>query len=97
MKMCRPSNTHSKAAKTPIKSALSVAGRRHSISTDYLLKVLGLDICADTAVGNDMNRGVSGGQRKRVTSGEMIVGPKRTLFMDEISTGLDVGINLVEM
>ncbi|KMT19204.1 hypothetical protein BVRB_1g015960 [Beta vulgaris subsp. vulgaris] len=69
--------------------ALSVGGKRHSISTDYLLKVLGLDICADTAVGNDMNRGVSGGQRKRVTSGEMIVGPKKTLFMDEISTGLD--------
>ncbi|KNA25912.1 hypothetical protein SOVF_002340 [Spinacia oleracea] len=69
--------------------ALSVRGKKHSISTDYLLKVLGLDICADTVVGNDMNRGVSGGQRKRVTSGEMIVGPKKTLFMDEISTGLD--------
>uniref|UniRef100_A0A803LXC5 ABC transporter domain-containing protein n=1 Tax=Chenopodium quinoa TaxID=63459 RepID=A0A803LXC5_CHEQI len=69
--------------------ALSVGGNKHSISTDYLLKVLGLDVCADTVVGNDMNRGVSGGQRKRVTSGEMIVGPKKTLFMDEISTGLD--------
>jgi len=36
-----------------------------------------------------MLRGVSGGQRKRVTTGEMIVGPRKTLFMDEISTGLD--------
>ncbi|XP_021716119.1 ABC transporter G family member 31-like [Chenopodium quinoa] len=69
--------------------ALSVGGKKHSIATDYLLKVLGLDICADTVVGDDMNRGVSGGQRKRVTSGELIVGPKKTLFMDEISTGLD--------
>ncbi|XP_056687617.1 ABC transporter G family member 31 isoform X2 [Spinacia oleracea] len=69
--------------------ALSVGGKKHSISTDYLLKVLGLDICADTVVGDDMNRGVSGGQRKRVTSGELIVGPKKTLLMDEISTGLD--------
>lgn len=33
------------------------------------MKVLGLDICADTVVGSDMNRGVSGGQRKRVTTG----------------------------
>lgn len=49
--------------------ALSVGEKKHSISTDYLLKVLGLDICADTIVGNDMTRGVSGGQRKRVTSG----------------------------
>ncbi|KAL2898725.1 ABC transporter G family member 31 [Bienertia sinuspersici] len=69
--------------------ALSVGGKKHSISTDYLLKVLGLDVCADTVVGNDMNRGVSGGQRKRVTTGEMVVGPKKTLLMDEISTGLD--------
>ncbi|KAK1392228.1 ABC transporter G family member 31 like [Heracleum sosnowskyi] len=69
--------------------ASSIGGRKHSISTDYILKVLGLDICADTVVGSDMNRGVSGGQRKRVTTGEMVVGPRKTLFMDEISTGLD--------
>ncbi|KAK9065935.1 hypothetical protein SSX86_015337 [Deinandra increscens subsp. villosa] len=69
--------------------ASSVAGKRHSISTDYVLKVLGLDVCSDTVVGNDMLRGISGGQRKRVTTGEMVVGPRKTLFMDEISTGLD--------
>jgi len=50
---------------------------------------LGLDICKDTIVGDDMMRGISGGQKKRVTTGEMIVGPTKTLFMDEISTGLD--------
>ncbi|KAJ8747740.1 hypothetical protein K2173_013115 [Erythroxylum novogranatense] len=66
-----------------------VGSRRHSISTDYVLRVLGLDVCSETVVGNDMLRGVSGGQRKRVTTGEMIVGPRKTLFMDEISTGLD--------
>ncbi|KAG5515115.1 hypothetical protein RHGRI_036226 [Rhododendron griersonianum] len=137
--------------------ASSVGGRKNSVSTDYVLKVLGLDVCSDTIVGNDMLRGVSGGQRKRVTTvddgvlsrifrsqfvfspgdhgiplvggdiqikeactlvcldfrgstvilslsddsssiladqcytdvGEMIVGPRKTLFMDEISTGLD--------
>uniref|UniRef100_A0A5B7BKX4 Putative ABC transporter G family member 31-like n=1 Tax=Davidia involucrata TaxID=16924 RepID=A0A5B7BKX4_DAVIN len=69
--------------------ASSVGGRKHSVSTDYILKVLGLDVCSDTLVGNDMLRGVSGGQRKRVTTGEMVVGPRKTLFMDEISTGLD--------
>ena len=36
-----------------------------------------------------MIRGISGGQRKRVTTGEMIVGPSKVLLMDEISTGLD--------
>ncbi|CAM6099489.1 unnamed protein product [Calypogeia fissa] len=57
--------------------------------TDYMLKILGLDICADTIVGDDMRRGISGGQKKRTTTGEVIVGPVKTLFMDEISTGLD--------
>ncbi|KAG8379880.1 hypothetical protein BUALT_Bualt07G0135300 [Buddleja alternifolia] len=56
---------------------------------DIYMKILGLDICADTLVGDEMIRGISGGQRKRVTTGEMLVGPAKTLFMDEISTGLD--------
>ncbi|EEE50719.1 hypothetical protein OsJ_31016 [Oryza sativa Japonica Group] len=62
---------------------------KHNLVSDYVLRVLGLDICADTPVGSDMERGVSGGQKKRVTTGEMIIGPRKTLLMDEISTGLD--------
>ena len=52
-------------------------------------QILGLDICADTMVGDAMRRGISGGQKKRLTTGEMIVGPTKALFMDEISNGLD--------
>lgn len=33
------------------------------------VQILGLDVCADTMVGDDMNRGISGGQKKRVTTG----------------------------
>ncbi|WVZ69752.1 hypothetical protein U9M48_018488 [Paspalum notatum var. saurae] len=69
--------------------ASAMGGQDANVITDYILKILGLDICADTMVGNEMLRGISGGQRKRVTTGEMLVGPARTLFMDEISTGLD--------
>ncbi len=29
------------------------------------------------------------GERKRVTTAEMLVGPRRVLLLDEISTGLD--------
>ncbi|XP_074275948.1 pleiotropic drug resistance protein 1-like [Silene latifolia] len=67
----------------------AVQGHEESVITDYILKILGLEICADTMVGDEVLRGVSGGQRKRVTTGEMLVGPAKALFMDEISTGLD--------
>ncbi|CAL5426355.1 unnamed protein product [Camellia sinensis] len=69
--------------------ATAVAGQETSLITDYVLKILGLDICADIMVGDDMRRGISGGQKKRVTTGEMLVGPAKAFFMDEISTGLD--------
>ncbi|XP_078168184.1 ABC transporter G family member 36-like isoform X1 [Carex rostrata] len=69
--------------------ASAMGGQEATVVTDYIIKILGLDICADIMVGNDMIRGISGGQRKRVTTGEMLVGPAKALFMDEISTGLD--------
>ncbi|XVE73517.1 hypothetical protein DITRI_Ditri11bG0124600 [Diplodiscus trichospermus] len=69
--------------------AISVEGLERTLQTDYILKILGLDICADTMVGDAMNRGISGGEKKRLTIGEMLVGPIKALFMDEISTGLD--------
>ncbi|KAK7349157.1 hypothetical protein VNO77_06301 [Canavalia gladiata] len=69
--------------------AATTGGQEANLVTDYVLKILGLDICADTVVGDEMLRGISGGQRKRVTTGEMLVGPANALFMDEISTGLD--------
>ncbi|KAJ8452102.1 hypothetical protein Cgig2_016683 [Carnegiea gigantea] len=69
--------------------ATAMEGVESNLIVDYTLRILGLDICRDTLVGDDMLRGISGGQKKRVTTGEMIVGPTKTLFMDEISTGLD--------
>ncbi|KAL8527705.1 hypothetical protein ACS0TY_005522 [Phlomoides rotata] len=69
--------------------AIYVQGQKTSLQTDYILKILGLDVCADTPFGDTMTRGVSSGQKKRLTIGEMIVGPTRALFMDAISNGLD--------
>lgn len=69
--------------------ATALSGQKTSLVTDYVIKILGLDICADIMVGDEMRRGISGGQKKRVTTGEMLVGPAKVLLMDEISTGLD--------
>ncbi|GMF40399.1 unnamed protein product [Phytophthora lilii] len=56
---------------------------------EVVMKQLGLENCRYTIVGNGMLRGVSGGERKRVTTGEMEFGMKYMTLMDEISTGLD--------
>uniref|UniRef100_A0A0D9XY42 ABC transporter domain-containing protein n=1 Tax=Leersia perrieri TaxID=77586 RepID=A0A0D9XY42_9ORYZ len=61
---------------------------------DAYMKIMGLDKCADIAVGNAMRTGISGGEMKRLTTGEMIVGPCKVLLMDEISTGLDSSTTL---
>lgn len=50
---------------------------------------LGLNGCKDTYVGNGHVRGVSGGQKRRVTIGEMVVCPRPIKMMDCISNGLD--------
>ncbi|XP_074286390.1 pleiotropic drug resistance protein 1-like [Silene latifolia] len=69
--------------------AAALEGQEISIVTEYILKILGLDSCADMLVGNPMIRGISGGEKKRLTTGEILVGPAKTLFMDDISSGLD--------
>lgn len=54
-----------------------------------ILNILGLGNVLNTFVGDENLRGVSGGEKKRVTSAEVMVGPQWAVFMDEISTGLD--------
>ncbi|GMH32356.1 hypothetical protein BSKO_00190 [Bryopsis sp. KO-2023] len=60
-----------------------------AVKVEAVIKFLGLSRCEDTMVGDAMSRGISGGERKRLTSAEMLVGPRSLLLMDEISTGLD--------
>ncbi|OWZ20973.1 Pleiotropic drug resistance protein transporter [Phytophthora megakarya] len=57
--------------------------------TYVVIQQLGLENCQNTVVGDAMLRGVSRGERKRVTTGEMAFGNKYVMMMDEISTGLD--------
>ncbi|EEC84378.1 hypothetical protein OsI_30929 [Oryza sativa Indica Group] len=76
--------------------AATTGEEKAEIVTNHILKILGLDICADTIVGDNMLRGISGGQKRRLTTApnvdsaaEMLVTLGRALFMDEISNGLD--------
>lgn len=63
--------------------------QQENLVTDLTLKLLLLEHAANTIVGDAMIRGVSGGEKKRVTTGEMLVGGRRVGLYDEISTGLD--------
>jgi ATP-binding cassette subfamily G (WHITE) protein 2 len=53
-----------------------------------VIEQLGLKACADTRIGTDVLRGISGGERKRTCIGmELILAPK-ILFLDEPTTGI---------
>ena len=53
------------------------------------MEELGLSKCGDTIIGNTFIRGVSGGERKRVSiAHEMLVNPS-LLILDEPTSGLD--------
>ena len=55
-----------------------------------IIEALGLAECRDTLVGdNSTLRGLSGGERKRVTLAEMLLTGAPIFALDEPSTGLD--------
>ena len=47
-------------------------GEPVSIRTEFIVRMLGLGICADTQVGNALKPACSPGQKKRVTTGPLL-------------------------
>ena len=54
-----------------------------------MISILHLENCKDTVVGDSLTKGISGGERKRLSVGmEMIINPS-IIFLDEPTSGLD--------
>lgn len=71
---------------------LRIADKSHDeklAMAEDCLKMLGLESCANTLVGNTDIRGISGGEMRRVTIGVDIVHKPRVIFLDEPTSGLD--------
>ncbi|KAJ9515633.1 hypothetical protein QJQ45_021738 [Haematococcus lacustris] len=68
-------------------NAMSRADKRARV--DAVIEVLGLSKSRDTIIGGYFKRGVSGGERKRVSVGhELLINPA-VLMLDEPTSGLD--------
>ena len=54
---------------------------------NHVIEQLGLMKCADSKVGDEYQRGISGGERRRTNIGLELVLSPRVLFLDEPTTG----------
>eukprot|EP00736_Rhodelphis_marinus_P010117 Rmarinus@m.24807 len=61
---------------------------------NLLIDYLGLGKCADTRVGSIEMKGISGGERKRLSIGVEIINLPDLMFLDEPTSGLDASIAL---
>eukprot|EP00854_Cymbomonas_tetramitiformis_P003774 gene3774-4722_t len=64
---------------------------RQELVSNYIIR-LGLDYVKDVKIGNVLNPGISGGQRKRVSVGMELMNNPSLLFLDEPTSGLDSAI-----
>lgn len=56
---------------------------------ENLIRQTGLIDCADTMIGNEFIKGISGGEKRRVSISIQLLSEPRVLFLDEPTSGLD--------
>lgn len=64
------------------------------IRVQNLLEVMKLEQCQNTFIGNELIKGISGGERKRASIGYELITNPRLLILDEPTSGLDSNSSL---
>lgn len=67
---------------------LTMKDQRIQLVHELILQ-LGLKECKDTIVGDSQNKGLSGGERRRLSVGLQLISNPSVIFLDEPTTGLD--------
>ena len=67
----------------------SVSAARRAERVEALIESLGLSHVQNTMIGSELVRGLSGGEKKRVSIGVELVTQPSILFADELLSGLD--------
>eukprot|EP00002_Diphylleia_rotans_P022684 TRINITY_DN444_c0_g1_i6.p1 TRINITY_DN444_c0_g1~~TRINITY_DN444_c0_g1_i6.p1 ORF type:complete len:657 (-),score=128.48 TRINITY_DN444_c0_g1_i6:104-2074(-) len=72
-----------------LKLSKSITSEAKNRKVKRLIHLLGLEKAEDTLVGGTFVRGVSGGERRRVSIGVELITEPSLLFLDEPTSGLD--------
>lgn len=59
---------------------------------DEVLRQLGLKLCADNVVGGPLLKGISGGEKRRLSLGVSLLDDPELLYCDEPTSGLDAAL-----
>ncbi|KAG8836185.1 hypothetical protein FRC17_009528 [Serendipita sp. 399] len=67
----------------------SMSKRSKLARAEEVLKMLGLEDCADTLVGGPLLKGISGGEKRRLSLAVEMLNDPAVLIVDEVTSGLD--------
>lgn len=72
-----------------LKLPATATAQDRSERVEEVIDMLDLGKCSDTVIGSDLQRGISGGQAKRVNIGLALITRPKVLLLDEPTSGLD--------